>query len=277
MMEGVYSTIVKFFQEGGLFIYPIATVFAIGIIIVIERWLFLANESRKNIKAFEGFLPLLRTADMDKMQLYTRESKAPVTRVIGSGLDMMKVTKHRADIEHAMSEGMLEAMPRLESRTGYLSMLANIATLLGLLGTIIGLISAFTAVASADPAEKSALLSLSISVAMNTTAFGLITAIPLLVCYSILQNKTAKIVSSIEMAAVKFLNIMTYNRQILAGMPIPNNSANSSVSSPVQNEVEQAATEPASANEQSGAAQQDQSMDTNDSQPSLAQAQPQAS
>ncbi len=276
-MEGVYSTIVKFFQEGGLFIYPIATVFAIGIIIVIERWLFLANESRKNIKAFEGFLPLLRTADMDKMQLYTRESKAPVTRVIGSGLDMMKVTKHRADIEHAMSEGMLEAMPRLESRTGYLSMLANIATLLGLLGTIIGLISAFTAVASADPAEKSALLSLSISVAMNTTAFGLITAIPLLVCYSILQNKTAKIVSSIEMAAVKFLNIMTYNRQILAGMPIPNNSTNSSVSSPVQNEVEQATTEPASANEQSGVAQQDQSMNTNDSQPSLAQAQPQAS
>lgn len=220
-MEGVYSTVVKFFQEGGLFIYPIATVFAIGMIIVIERWLFLSRESMRNIKAFEGFLPLLRTADMEKMQLYTRESKAPVTRVIGSGLDMMKVTKHRADIEHAMSEGMLEAMPRLEARTGYLSMLANIATLLGLLGTIIGLISAFTAVASADPAEKSTLLSLSISVAMNTTAFGLITAIPLLVFFSILQNKTSKIVGSIEMAAVKFLNIMTYNRQIHAGMPIP--------------------------------------------------------
>lgn len=247
-MEGVYSTIVKFFQEGGLFIYPIATVLAIGIIIVIERWLFLARESRRNIKAFEGFLPLLRTADMDKMQLYTRESKAPVTRVIGSGLDMMKVTKHRADIEHAMSEGMLEAMPRLESRTGYLSMLANIATLLGLLGTIIGLISAFTAVASADPAEKSALLSLSISVAMNTTAFGLITAIPLLICYSILQNKTSKIVSSIEMAAVKFLNIMTYNRQILAGMPIPEGATAAVVAAPAQNHPQPTSPEVAESN-----------------------------
>ncbi|MCW8876386.1 MAG: MotA/TolQ/ExbB proton channel family protein [Kangiellaceae bacterium] len=217
MMEAIYSTIVKFFQEGGLFIYPIAIVLALGLVIVIERWVFLTRESIRNIKAFEGFLPLLRTTDLDKMQLYSRENTAPVIRVIGCGLDMMKVTKHRADIEHSMNEGMLEVMPRLETRTGYLSMLANIATLLGLLGTIIGLISAFTAVASADPAQKSALLSLSISVAMNTTAFGLITAIPLLICYSVLQNKTSRIVSSIEMAAVKFLNIMTYNRLIYAG------------------------------------------------------------
>ncbi len=219
-METAYSTIIKFFQEGGLFIYPIALVLAIGMVIIVERWFFLSRESARNIKAFDSFLPLLRTTDLEKMQLYTRESQAPVTRIIGCGLDMMKVTKHRADIEHSMSEGMLEAMPRLESRTGYLSMLANIATLLGLLGTIIGLIAAFTAVASADPAEKSTLLSLSISVAMNTTAFGLIAAIPLLVCYSILQNKTAAIVTSIEMAAVKFLNIMTYNRQIYAGAAV---------------------------------------------------------
>ncbi len=219
-MEVVYSTIVKFFQEGGLFIYPIAIVLAIGLVITIERWLFLNGEKSRNVKAFENFLPLLRSSDVEKMQMFTRESLAPVTRIIGCGLDMMSVTKYRADIEHSMNEGMLEALPRLEKRTGYLSMLANVATLLGLLGTIIGLISAFTAVASADPAEKSALLSLSISVAMNTTAFGLITAIPLLICYSILQNKTAAIVTSIEMAAVKFLNIMTYNKEIYAGSKV---------------------------------------------------------
>ncbi len=218
-MEGNYSAIVRFFQEGGMFIYPISVVFAIGILISIERWLFLSREKIRNVRAFDSFLPLLRTTDMEKMQLYTRESHAPVTRVIGCALDMMKVTKHRADIEHSMHEGMLETMPRLETRTGYLSVLANIATLLGLLGTIIGLIGAFTAVATADPAEKSTLLSQSISIAMNTTAFGLMAAIPLLVFHALLQNKTAAIVSSIEMAAVKFLNIMTYNREIYAGAP----------------------------------------------------------
>jgi len=220
-MGDVYSSITTFFQEGGIYLYPIAIVLAIGMVIVIERWTYLTREKLRNVKSFDGFLPLLRTCDLDKMQRYTHESQVAVTRVIGCGLDMMKVTKQRADIEHAMSEGMLEVMPALESRTSYLPMLANIATLFGLLGTIIGLISAFTAVAAADPAEKSTLLSLSISVAMNTTAFGLITAIPLLVFNSILQNKTAAIVWSIEMAAVKFLNMMTYNHEIFAGVVTP--------------------------------------------------------
>jgi biopolymer transport protein ExbB/TolQ len=177
----------------------------------------------RNAKAFNDFLPLLRTTDIEKMQLYAREVQTPITRSIGCGLDMMKVSRQRGDIENAMSEGMLETMPQLENRTGYLAVLANVATLLGLLGTIIGLISAFTAVAVADPAEKSTLLSQSISVAMNTTAFGLISAIPLLVLHALIQNKTAKIVNSVEMAAVKFLNIMTIHRFIEASIARPNN------------------------------------------------------
>lgn len=220
----IYNTVVKFFQEGGLFIYPISIVLVLGVAISVERWLFLAREKYRNRKAFEDFLPLLRTTDIEKMQMYSRESTAPVTRIIGCGLDMMKVSRHRADVENSMSEGMLETMPKLEARIGYLAVLANVATLLGLLGTIIGLIGAFTAVANADPAQKSELLSVSISVAMNTTAFGLIAAIPLLICHAVLQNKTTKIVSSIQMSAVKFLNIMTVHRFIDAGVPRPSAS-----------------------------------------------------
>jgi biopolymer transport protein ExbB/TolQ len=216
-----FSGIIKFFQDGGLFIYPIALVLAIGIAISIERWRFLNGEKARNLKAFDDFLPLLRTDDHEKMTLFTRDSDAPVSRMIGCGLDMMRVTKQRADVEQAMSEGMMEAVPRLEERTGYLAVLANVATLLGLLGTIIGLIAAFTAVANADPAEKSKLLSLSISVAMNTTAFGLIAAIPLLISHAILTNRTNAIIGSIEMAGVKFLNVMTLNRAIEAGIPKP--------------------------------------------------------
>jgi biopolymer transport protein ExbB len=216
-----FSGIIKFFQDGGLFIYPIALVLAIGVAITIERWRFLNGEKARNLKAFDDFLPLLRTDDHEKMTLFTRDSDAPVSRMIGCGLDMMRVTKQRADVEQAMSEGMMEAVPRLEERTGYLAVLANVATLLGLLGTIIGLIAAFTAVANADPAEKSKLLSLSISVAMNTTAFGLIAAIPLLISHAILTNRTNAIIGSIEMAGVKFLNVMTLNRAIEAGIPKP--------------------------------------------------------
>jgi len=80
---------------------------------------------------------------------------------------------------------------------------------MGLLGTIIGLIAAFTAVATAAPSEKATLLSQSISVAMNTTAFGLISAIPLLLVHTVLQSKTTEIIDSLEMAGVKFLNLIT--------------------------------------------------------------------
>ena len=103
----------------------------------------------------------------------------------------------------------MEIIPNLEKRTHYLATLANIATLLGLLGTIIGLIQAFTAVSNADPADKAELLSSSISVAMNTTAFGLMAAIPLLLAHAYLQSKTTGVVDGIEMAAVKFLNAIT--------------------------------------------------------------------
>jgi biopolymer transport protein ExbB/TolQ len=108
-----------------------------------------------------------------------------------------------------MEESLMEVLPRLEKRTHYLATFANLATLLGLLGTIIGLISAFTAVSSANPAEKADLLSASISVAMNTTAFGLIVAIPLLLMHMLLQAKTTEIIDSLEMASVKFLNSIT--------------------------------------------------------------------
>ena len=110
----------------------------------------------------------------------------------------------------------MEAVPRLERRTGYLATLANIATLLGLLGTIHGLSSAFGAVANADPSEKAALLSASIAIAMNATAFGLFTAIPLLLSHSMIQSRTMEIIDSLEMAGVKCLNILTHAQDAMA-------------------------------------------------------------
>lgn len=104
---------------------------------------------------------------------------------------------------------MMEIVPHLEDRTPYVALFSNISTLLGLLGTIMGLIEAFTAVTSANPAEKADLLSASISIAMNTTAFGLMSGITLLIAHAILSSKTAKIIDSFEMVSVKTLNIIT--------------------------------------------------------------------
>ena len=112
------------------------------------------------------------------------------------------------DVELAMEEALMEVMPRLERRTPFIFVFANVATLLGLLGTIIGLIQGFTAVANVNPAEKANLLSTSISVAMNTTAFGLMCAIPLLLIHAWLQARTTEVVDALEMTTVKFLNLI---------------------------------------------------------------------
>jgi biopolymer transport protein ExbB len=205
----MFNDAVKFFQDGGIFMYPIAVVLVVGMAVAIERWVFLSIAKTANRRAFDRILPLLKKRDYAAIIEMGHNSGAPIGRIIAAGLARMQHSPRRDEIEYAMEEGVMEAVPRLEKRTTYIATLANIATLLGLLGTIIGLIQAFTAVANADPAEKAALLSQSIAVAMNTTAFGLIAAIPLLLLHTTIQNKTTEIVDSLEMAGVKTLNIMS--------------------------------------------------------------------
>lgn len=207
------DTIIRFFQEGGLFMYPIAVILVVGLAISIERFLSISASKRKNRAAFEEMLPMIQRKDFKAALNYANQSEADVASIYGSGIARIPSSSRREDIEYAMEEGLMETVPKLEKRTQYIATLANISTLMGLLGTIIGLIAAFTAVANADPSEKATLLSQSISVAMNTTAFGLISAIPLLLAHSVIQSKTNEIVDSLEMAGVKFLNLITERKQ----------------------------------------------------------------
>jgi biopolymer transport protein ExbB/TolQ len=204
-----YSAVVKFFQEGGLFMYPIVIVLALGLAVAVERWVYLTLTTVNNQALWNKVTPYLKQGNFAGAMQVTSKSKAAIAQIMTYGLNRVRSARRREDVEQAMEESLMEVMPRLEKRTHYLATFANIATLLGLLGTIIGLITAFTAVSAANPAEKANLLSSSISVAMNTTALGLIVAIPLLLVHSVLQAKTTAIVDSLEMASVKFLNAIT--------------------------------------------------------------------
>ncbi|MGI9319775.1 MAG: MotA/TolQ/ExbB proton channel family protein [Thiogranum sp.] len=208
----IYSTFVQFFQSGGVFMYPIVVVLALGVAIAVERYIYLTAARATNQRVWKQVMPLLMDGKYGQAVAVTEKSKSALSRILRYGLDRADNKTRRDDVEVAMEEGLMETVPRLEKRTHYLATFANIATLLGLLGTIMGLIQAFTAVANANPAEKADMLSASISVAMNTTAFGLMAAIPLLLIYTVLQTKTTEVVDSLEMASVKFLNILTERR-----------------------------------------------------------------
>jgi len=206
-----YNTIVGFFQSGGLFMYPIVLILALGLAIAVERYIYLTHARTSNQRMWKKLMPLLQEGKYLQVAVLTEKSRTAISHIFNYGLNRARTSRRRDDVEIAMEEGLMETVPRLEKRTSYLATFANIATLLGLLGTIIGLIQAFTAVSSANASEKADLLSASISVAMNTTAFGLMVAIPLLLIYAVLQTKTTQLVDSLEMASVKFLNNLTEN------------------------------------------------------------------
>ena len=200
--------IVKLFQAGGTFMYPILLVLALGLVIAIERFVYLIRTEKATNSVWSELVPMLQALDFQRAVKLTTEIKTPIANVLNYGFSRHNDNKSREVIEAALEEGIMDEMPQLTQRTHYLATLANIATLRGLLGTIIGLIQAFTAVAQADPAEKADLLSASIAVAMNTTAFGLIAAIPLLLIHSFLITKTAHLVDNVEKSALKALNLM---------------------------------------------------------------------
>ena len=205
----MFTKMVGFFQQGGFFMWPIAIVFVIGLAIAIERYLYLTRHTMLNRSLWDELVPHLKSGNFKQAVQLTQASPSFIGSILNYGLARISSSRSRDDIEKAMEESLMEVMPKLERRTPYLASFANIATLLGLLGTILGLIQAFQAVGAANPSDKADLLSASISVAMNTTAFGLIVAIPLLLVHSVIQSKTTQLIDSLEMASVKFLNSIT--------------------------------------------------------------------
>jgi biopolymer transport protein ExbB/TolQ len=211
-MGDLFGSLAKAYHDGGLGMHPIlvSLVFVIGVLIDRIRVLYFAANIDKD--AFlRGLKKHIYSGDLDKAISYTAsQKKTPLTSVIKAGL--INVPKGEQDVQAAMDEATLRESPRIERRTGYLAMLGNVATLLGLLGTILGLIHAFAAVANANPADKATILASSISEAMNCTAFGLATAIPALVAFSVLQGRTQTMVDEINETSVAVLNLIVANK-----------------------------------------------------------------
>jgi biopolymer transport protein ExbB/TolQ len=211
-----FDMIVNFFKQGGAFLYPIAAVFAVGLGFAAERFIYLHRVAKGNRRLWAELAPLIQAGDFRGAMALAEQTDSALSTVMRYGMSRIATARRRDDIEKAMEESLIEVIPRLEKRTHYLATLANVGMLMGLLGTVIGLINAFAAVAAVNPAEKAAMLSASISVAMNNTALGLGLAITLLLCHMYLETKTTELVDSLEVASLKFLNSVTERREPVA-------------------------------------------------------------
>lgn len=201
--------------SGWVFMWALLLTAAFMIAIALERGYYIWIKSNLNSGKFMTEIRRLVSAGKYDQALELCESAKDkaLAKVVSAGLRKVASTEtidFRA-IQNSVDEGTLEVIPKLQERTGFLAMIGNIATLIGLMGTIYGLILAFSAVSEPgyDAAQKSAFLAAGISTAMNTTLMGLAIAVPAIICYTFLHNKTMQIIDDIDEHTVKLINLIT--------------------------------------------------------------------
>ena len=205
-LESMIQTVAQFFQSGGVFMWVIAITLAFGLAVALERFFKLKNYDTDGPSFMNELQRSVLSNDIQGGIRVCSNSLALLPRVLKSGLK--RARQGGEQIQNAIDATALEVIPKIELRLNYLQLVANISTLFGLLGTIQGLISSFGAVSAADPSEKASLLASGIATAMNTTAFGLGTAIIIMIVHTFLSSKAEKIISEIDEFSVKLLDLL---------------------------------------------------------------------
>lgn len=209
-----FTKISQAFEHGGMWMYVILAIQLFSVAIMIERAIVLFSKKKITQTTLAlGFEDDIRRGDIDAVINKANNSATtePIAKAILAGAKSAKFFGGKEEIQAKMDEVLLHENAMLDRRTGFLSMLGNVATLVGLLGTITGMIKSFAAVSYASPAEKAALLAAGISEAMNATAYGLITAIPALIAYAVLMNRANLLSEDLNHGALKVFNWLSYN------------------------------------------------------------------
>lgn len=208
-----FSKIAIAFEEGGFWMFAILSVQIVTLAIIAERSIYLYKRKKTNQMGLAlGFEDNIRRGEIDAVISKAQGmSHEPVARAIEAGAKAAKNLGGKEEIQAKMDEVLLSENAVIDRRIGFLSMLGNVATLLGLLGTITGMIKSFAAVSYASPADKAALLAAGIAEAMNATAYGLIVAIPALIAYSVLMNRANHIAEDLNQGALKAFNWLSYS------------------------------------------------------------------
>lgn len=203
----------SFITQGGIFMWIILIIWAVGIAISIERFAKLSFVYDVDGSSFMNELQRhILSNDIQAAIRACSGSMAAVPRVLKSGLK--RANQSDTQIQNAIDATALEMIPKVERRMNYLSVIANIATLLGLLGTIQGLMQSFTAISEVDPAQKAQVLALGISKAMNTTALGLFAAITIMIAHAFLSSKAEKIINEVDEFSVKLQDVLGTKKAI---------------------------------------------------------------
>ncbi|MBD3241439.1 MAG: hypothetical protein GF331_12695 [Chitinivibrionales bacterium] len=197
------------FNDGGPFMWVILVVLAVAVAVAIERLIFYLYLCRGNpVQLVSEVAKRLNNDDVNGAKQAVCCRRTPSFVLMRTALERFESGMGIEDIQEGVDEAAIDELPKMSKRLNYLALFANVATLLGLLGTISGLQVSFDSLATVEAAKKSVMLSKGISQAMNTTAFGLIVAVPCMVMYTVLSNQRDRLVKELDEAVVRMMNYL---------------------------------------------------------------------
>jgi len=209
----IFANIANAFHQGGIWMYAILAAQIVSIAIIVERvfalYVVRSSHQKAIAKSFEGDI---RKGQIERVIARAQNlSGNAISKVVQAGAQAAVDMGGREEIQAKMDEVLINENSKLEKRTGFLATIGNVGTLLGLLGTVAGMIDSFASVATVNPVEKAAILSKGISMAMHSTAYGLIMAIPALLMYAVLQNRANSLAEDLNQAGLMVFNWLSFN------------------------------------------------------------------
>ncbi len=196
----------KFMSDGGVFMWVILGIWAIGCAVALERWRRFKTYDVDGASLMQTIRKFVVGNEISAAIQACAESSSLLALVMKNGLKRANQTKDQ--VQDALEATILEVVPKIERRLSTIALMANVSTLFGLLGTIQGLIASFAAVANAEAAQKAKLLAMGIATAMNTTALGLISAITLMMIHAWIAGRGEKMIKEIEENSVKLMDLL---------------------------------------------------------------------
>jgi biopolymer transport protein ExbB/TolQ len=200
---------ITFLKTNFLHVAPILILAVAAIAIAIERMhiLFMVYPLKNSEEFFEQIAKLVMSAKIqDAVSRCEQHQDKPIPRIIKAALSRAHLPEN--SIQDGVQLAVHQYTQRITKRTSFLATIANVATLLGLFGTIAGLVQSFEAVGHAEAQQKSALLSAGIATAMNATMLGLGVAIPCMIVFSFLMNRSNRLIGDLEETAVQILDVL---------------------------------------------------------------------
>lgn len=208
LIAGEDATLWDLFQKGGWCMWPILICSVIGLAFFFERMIELRRSKHVPKDFDKDVLHLVDTRGVDAGLAACPDKQSSLSRVLYASLLRHGTT--RQEMEMAVQDEGTRLLYDLRRNCRVIGIASNLAPLWGLLGTVLGLIQAFDKFAGASSGSK-ADLSTGVGVALLTTAFGLVVAIPLLILFHYVKGKAEDLVREIEEKAID--TIITLDRK----------------------------------------------------------------